>query len=154
MPSGPPTNYDIDLLRSVSPPLEIAPSNTIAAVVIQKRTKMIGWCIRHHTPPCKPLFVTYCMEKYNKLSHEDTNIADYTFDASRDPMWEAHLSDYDIYFVIYFLRNYQLLSFNIGSLMFYYRFVQGGSLRIRVVRSNATIIATPRWDWAHRYIGA
>ena len=38
--------------------------------------------------------------------------------------------------------------------MFYYQFVQGGSLRIRVVRSNTTTIATPRWDWAHRYVGA
>ncbi|KAL6349716.1 hypothetical protein AAG906_041123 [Vitis piasezkii] len=32
--SGSPTDYDIDLLRLTSPPLETAPSNTIVVVVI------------------------------------------------------------------------------------------------------------------------
>ena len=38
------------------------------------------------------------MAKYNKLSHKDTSIIDYTFNSSRDPMWETIFSkSYDNY---------------------------------------------------------
>lgn len=86
--TGPSVANDTDLLPLAAPLSVTAPSNTIDRLVVNwKRTnRMTRWRIQHHAPLCKSPFVTYCLAKYKKLNHEDTSIADYTFDASWDPM--------------------------------------------------------------------
>lgn len=86
--TGPSVANDTDLLPLAAPLSMIAPTNTIDRLVVnRKRTsRMTGWRIQHHAPLCKSPFITYYLAKYRKLNHEDTSIANYTFEASWDPM--------------------------------------------------------------------
>ena len=92
--TGPSATDDTNPLRSTSSSSKTTPSNTITPVVIRKkRSKTTKRHIQHYTLPCKLSFVTYCLEKCNKLNHEDTSIVNYAFDASQDPMWETKISN-------------------------------------------------------------
>ena len=40
---------------------------------------------RQRAPACKSPFVQLCVSKYKRLTEEETHVADYMFDESKDP---------------------------------------------------------------------